>query len=123
MKGVYSYQIGRHSFKGLTTLYALARINYLVFPLTVLAMMRSCLGIITVCSLLSTQIEEDGCGDDHEEVGEHQQRAQPDFLEAYESVEHRVRGEGVEDEGEGEYDESEAEPSPRLSIARAHVVL
>ena len=79
MEGGYSYQIDGDSFKGLTTLYAstfaLARINYLGFPLTVLAMIMFCLGIILVCSLLSAQIEEYGCGDDHEEVGEHQQWA------------------------------------------------
>ena len=95
MKGDYSYQIDGDSFKGLTALYsstfALARINYLVLPLTVLAMIMSCLGIILVCSLLSAQIEEYGCGDDHEEVGEHQQGAQPDPPEAHEPVEHRIR--------------------------------
>ncbi len=103
MKGGHSYQINRDSFKGLTTLYAstfaLARINYLGFPLTVLVMIMSCLDIILVCSLLSAQIEEYGCGDDHEEVGEHQQGAQPDPPEAHEPVEHRIRCEGVKDEG------------------------
>ena len=80
MKGVYLHQIDRHSSKGLTTLYActfaFTRINYLVFPLMVLAMMMSCLGIIPVCSLLSAQIEEYGCGDGHEDVWENEEGVQ-----------------------------------------------
>ena len=45
MKGGYSCQIDKDSFKGLTSLYsgtfALALINYLGLPLTVLVMIMS----------------------------------------------------------------------------------